>query len=294
MVALGRSCVITGTNGYLGSVIKYYLGGKGWIIHELRHDLKEPNPDNPLLVPFSLKEGADPSVFQDIDVLIHCAYDFTLSTWEAIKDVNINGSLRLFEDAKRSGVKKLIFVSTNSAYEGSRSLYGKAKLAIERGATAMGAIVVRPGLVYGRNSGGVFGTLDRLISSNRIVPLVGKGEQALYLIHQEDLAQLIYHLCATNAIGFRRPIVAAFPRKTTLKEILETIARARRKKPLLLPISWRFIWLALKACERTRLPFGFRSDSLVSLLNQNPDPDFESIPGLGFSCREFNEQTLLS
>lgn len=36
-----------------------------------------------------------------------------------------------------------------------------------------------------------------------------------------------------------------------------------------------------------RVPLAFRSDSLVSLLNQNPRPDFSANAKFGRACRRF-------
>jgi hypothetical protein len=76
----------------------------------------------------------------------------------------------------------------------------------------------------------------------------------------------------------------------TIRKILEMVAANMGKKLTFIPIPWKLIWAGLKVCEMMRLPVGFRSDSLVSLVNQNPNPDFEMTRRLGKRFREFNDQ----
>ena len=76
---------------------------------------------------------------------MHCAYDFSLLRREDINHVNVAGSERLFAAAHEAGIGTLVYTSSISAFEGCRSLYGKAKLEIERRAGAYGALVIRPG-----------------------------------------------------------------------------------------------------------------------------------------------------
>ena len=65
------------------------------------------------------------------------------------------------------------------------------------------------------------------------------------------------------------------------------IAEQSQRKPLLLPTPWRLIWAVLKTAEVLGLPIKFRSDSVISLVNQNPDPDFTTATALGVVCRPF-------
>ena len=285
---------ITGANGYVGSSIKRYLRKNQHAVYEMRHDLPRSDLCNEFLIPYSLENEVELSVFENIDVLVHCAYDFRLTKWKDIVNVNVKGSLRLFEAAKRAGVERIIFVSTMSAFQGCKSLYGKAKMEIEREAMKVEAVIVRSGLVFGKNAGGMFGGLGQIVSLSHIVPLVGDGNQVLYLAHEEDLCRLILRVCTEITESIPKPIIAASEKSTTLRRILEVLAHAQGKKVILVPTPWRLIWVGLKASEMLGIPVGFRSDSVVGLVNQDPDPDFELTKHIGIQFREFNSQALIS
>ena len=126
-----------------------------------------------------------------MDALVHCAYDFGPRRWEDIAAINVAGSEKLLAAARDAGVKSVVLISTVSAFAGCRSLYGQAKLQIEDAARAMGAFVLRPGLVYSDNPGGMFGRLVGQVRGGRLLPILCGGRQTQYLVHDEDLGNLV-------------------------------------------------------------------------------------------------------
>ena len=180
-----------------------------------------------------------------------------------------------------------------SAFDGCVSLYGEAKLAIERAALAAGALVLRPGLIHGENAGAMFGRLIAQVRSAAFVPLVGGGA-VLHLVHERDLSDFIARFCAGEIATPNFPLTAAHERGWTFREILAALAAAQGRSPTFVPVPWRLVWLALKCAEFCRVPLAFRSDSLVSLLNQNPHPDFSANASFGLACRPFDPAAALT
>src|SRR4029434_895458 len=117
------------------------------------------------------------------------------------------------------------------------------------------------------------------------LPLFNGGLQIQFLVHQADLAEF----CVRSAEGTigqvpARPITAAHERAWTFRELLTEIGRGLNKRARFMPLPWRFLWLALKAAETCGLRPKFRSDSLVSLMYQNPTPDFSLHAAAGLVC----------
>ena len=279
---------VTGANGYVGSQLREHFSRQGWTVHSLVRQRSggQPHPDS--VIPFSLDKGMDPARLRGIDVLVHCAYDFRAIRWEEIHRTNVQGSLRLFETAHKAGVKRIVLISTMSAFEGCASTYGKAKLEMERAARGDQVAVVRPGLVYGQQAAGMVGALDSFVHLSMVAPVFGGGKQKLYLAHQEDLARLVFALsCAEKPP--EEPVVAACDRGMTFPEIMQTLARRRGKKLLLVPVPWRAAWLLLRAAEAAGIRMRLRSDSLISLLNQNQNPDFGPTRHTSVPFRDFRE-----
>ena len=278
-----KTCAITGSNGYVGGAMKKTFMANGWEIFELT---RRPQP-GARGGQFQLGADLAPERLAGVDALVHCAYDFAPLRREQIQAVNVAGSRKLFSAARAAGISKIIFISSISAFVGCRSLYGQAKLEIEKIALDHGALVLRPGLVHGDDAGGMFGRVAAQIRNSSIVPLIGGGGQIQLLVHADDLGGFAEKFAAGKIEIAPQVLTAAHPQPWLFKELLLAIARAQGKKIVFLPVPWRLVWGGLKTAEQCGLKLGFRSDSLVSLMHQNPQPDFSANEKVGLVCRAF-------
>lgn len=276
-------CAVTGSNGYVGSCIKGFLANRGWDILEVT---RQPKPGTRSAA-FQLGAEVAPRTFEGVDALVHCAYDFKPVRWDDIQAVNVNGTAKLFEAARKAGVKHLVCISTISAYQGCKSLYGKAKLEIERVALAHDALTLRPGLVYGTDAGGMFGKLTQQVRASSVIPLIGNGSQVQFLLHHEDLSTFVARHVEGETRGAPGVLTAANEQPWPFRKLLSAIARGLDKKIHFVPLPWRLVWAGLKAAELVGLSLNFRSDSVVSLVHQNPAPDFSRNSEVGLVCRPF-------
>ena len=283
-----KICAITGSNGYVGSCVKKFFANRGWEIFELTRRPKAGSR----AFQYQLGDDLSPELLSGVAAFIHCAYDFGPLNWDEIVTVNVEGSRKLLEAARAAGIPKVVFISSISAFDGCRSLYGKAKLEIEKVAIANGALVLRPGLVYGGEAGGMFGKLAQKLRKSAVVPLVGGGSQIQYLVHNEDLSGFIEKYAAGSIEVPPQILTAANEQPWRFKQLILEIARAQGREPKLIPLPWRAIWLALKSAELCGFKLNFRSDSLVSLVYQNPSPDFSANARVGLVCRPFDVRTL--
>lgn len=277
-------CAITGSNGYVGGRIKAGFAARGWEIFELTRSPRA----NSRAMQFRLGDELSPQVLSGVGALVHCAYDFSPLRWEDISAANVEGSRKILEAARAAGVKRIIFISSISSFEGCRSLYGRAKLEGEKIALANGALVIRPGLVYGKNPGGMFGRIVQNIRKSAIVPLIGGNAQIQYLVHDEDLSAFIERYAAGEVDIAPQVLTAANEHPWPFKQMIFEIARAVGKKPKFIPLPWRFLWLGLKSAEKCGVKLAFRSDSLIGLVYQNRKPDFSANARAGLACRPFD------
>jgi nucleoside-diphosphate-sugar epimerase len=283
MALKSKVCVLTGAGGFVGSRLKRYLEREGWRVIAWT---RQPAPGSDA-VAFRLGQEVSPALLQGVDALVHCAYDFRPRRWVEIAAVNVAGSQKLLEAADQAEVGSVVLISTLSAFSGCRSLYGKAKLEIENAAEGVGAYVIRPGLVYSDNPGGMFGRLMGQVKSARIIPIMWGGAQVQYLLHDEDLGKLVEACLSGRVLKADKPITIANEQGWELKEILSQIAQALGKMVTFVPVPWQGVWLALKTLELAGVRTNFRSDSLISMVYQNPRPAFASLKPLGIQCRPF-------
>jgi nucleoside-diphosphate-sugar epimerase len=283
MASETKICVLTGAHGFVGSQLRRYLERERWRVVAWT---RQPEPGSGA-VAFRLGQEVDPGLLEGARAVVHCAYDFGPRRWEEIVATNVTGSQKLLEAARKAGVESVVFISSLSAFAGCRSLYGKAKLRIESTAQSVGAYVIRPGLVYGDRPGGMFGRLVRQVRSSRFIPVLWGGQQGQYLLHAEDLGKLVRACLDGRVLKSAEPITIAHEQRWELKEILNLIARELGKRVSFVPVPWQCVWLALKSLELAGVRTNFRSDSLISLVYQDPCPAFASAKALGFECRPF-------
>jgi nucleoside-diphosphate-sugar epimerase len=274
---------ITGASGYVGTCIASSFRQQG---HEVL-SLSRRRCTAPWLA-YTMTDDPSALPWNSIDTLIHAAYDFTAHTWDEILEKNVNPAIELFKAAKQAKVRNLIFISSMSSFEGCLSNYGKAKLMVEQEVLALGAVVIRPGLVWGDHSGGVMGTLEKLVAQFLIVPyLTGSKNLHQYLIHEMDLAAAIVAIAENLPTKAGTLQTITHPEPTSLLTILNSIAERAKKSRLYLPIPWQFAMAGLRSIEALGLPPLFRSDSLVGLVHGNPDPQFTAPPS-GIHYRRFD------
>jgi nucleoside-diphosphate-sugar epimerase len=282
---------VTGSGGYLGQSLCRYLKDRGVTVFQLTSRSQGAESTRPS-AKFSLQDGVAKGFFAEnrINSLIHAAYDFSPRTGAAISDCNVKGSLRLFAQAHAEGVERIIFISSMSAYDGCRSLYGNAKLEIEKAVREVpSGYSIRPGLIYSTpiaGSGGMVGSILQSLQGG-LIPLIGKGEQKLYLSHENDLARLIEWLFKNLRPMNDAPIIAANSNPYTLRDIIQLLAQTvEARKARLVPVPWRLAWAGVRSLEAAGINTKFRSDSILSLVHQNPNPDFSTVPD-GIAFRDF-------
>jgi nucleoside-diphosphate-sugar epimerase len=222
------------------------------------------------------------------DVLIHAAYSFVPKTPDEIWRVNVEGTRRLLEAAKEAGTGRAIVVSSMSAFPGTTQLYGKAKIDIEGITAEFGGCAVRPGLVYGKQAGGMAGSLRKL-SAFPVVPMI-TGGAGVYTVAEGDLMDAIALLASVTTLE-PGVISLAYAEKVTLPDLVSTFAAQENRKCRFFPIPWRLVYLGLKIGESMRLPMPFRSDSLLGLVYPGTGPVGEDqLTRLGIKFQAFKSE----
>jgi hypothetical protein len=136
------------------------------------------------------------------------------------------------------------------------------------------------------------GKLAKQVHNSHILPIFNNGSQVLYLSHEEDLSQVVYDYASGRISAPAEPVIVAHEKGWTFRSILEELARSQGKEPRFINVPWQPLWFAIRCCELCRIPIDFRSDSLISLLNQNLHPSFSPARRLKLSFRPFEVEKL--
>ena len=267
---------ITGAHGYVGSRLCATLTAAG---HEVIRFVRLPRDGERY---FALGGMISPEQLEDLDVLVHCAWDMRANRADTVRRTNIEGSQHLLTAAHIAGVSRIVFISSMSAYEGCRSLYGKAKLEVEQLVRREGGVSIRPGLIYGPEPGGITGSLLRLARTTPVLPMIGLGRFRLHTCHEDDLTELLLIACMSAESRLPQLITAA---ETTAREFRDIIGTLAGRRLLFVPVPWQLAWLGIKCLEVLRLKLRLKSDSLIGLVYSDPEPDFAALENLGATFR---------
>ena len=107
----------------------------------------------------------------------------------------------------------------------------------------------------------------------------------MVLAHVEDVARAV-----EKSIDWKEvpaPVTAAHHRQIDFIDILRTIARNQGRTLRTVSIPSRLGLRGLRSVEAFGVTFGFRSDSLESMLHPNPACDFDLPNKLGLAFRDF-------
>lgn len=285
MTAQAPVVAITGANGYLGSRICETFQSQGWKVLKL---VRSPSHGHDAAYAYDLAMPVTPQVMEALryaDALVHAAYDLSLTRAADIWRVNVEGTRRLLEASAEAHVKRIVVLSSMSAFEGTSQLYGRAKLDIEAMTAECGGCAVRPGLVYGEQSGGMVGALRRL-TYLPATPVIAGGT-GLYTVREDDLMMAIAALTAAMT-GPSGTISVAHPSRVGLTDLMKELSARENRKSRLVPIPWQLVYWLLRLGELTHLPLPFRADSVLGLIHSASDLiGIEELSSLGLTVRPF-------
>jgi len=212
----GRA-IVTGGTGYVGRFIVERLLADGWQVTVLG---RTPPGDGFFSRSVSFRsfdlDQATPAFFGGGEVLVHCAFDHVPGRYrggegddpDAFRRRNVAGSIALFDAARQAGVGRALFLSSRAVY-GTQApgavlsedmecrpdtLYGEAKLAVERALSAMASPAFRTATlrvtgVYGPAGAGAAHKWQGLIDDVRAGRPV--ATRAGTEVHGEDVARAV-------------------------------------------------------------------------------------------------------
>ena len=287
---------ITGANGYVGTILRAAFAKEGHDVIAFARPHRVTSESAAAMVgvaecrPYEIKRPPSGPALSDLDVLIHCAWDMTLVSVGDVWGVNASGSQHLLRNAADAGVRRVIFISSMSAYKGTRQLYGQAKLACERTASSLGGVSTRLGLVYGPGWGGMAGALRKL-TNLPVTPLIG-AHSYQFTVHEADMAAAMVRI-AESDMPLPEPVGLANPEPVPFRWLMKEIAASQGRTLRAVPVPWQPVSGFLKVAEALHVPLPLRSDSILGLVHPAADvPGVKRLKELGIEFRSFGQSRL--
>ena len=243
--------LITGASGFIGTALLPKLAAAG---HRLRILCRRPLIVGPPGVEVVLGDLADDrSVAAAVDgaeAVVHLGAATSAGRIDPTLAyrVNVGGASTLIAACRRSNCRRVIVLSTQHVHLPRPGVYGRTKRIAD--ALFLGSdletTILRPSLVYGRGSRGVFTKLAGLVRRLPIIPVVGPGRWHLRPLSLDDLPSLISETLARPETAGHTYDVGG-PDRVTYDGFLLAICSAlgRRCRRVHLPIAASFVlaWL---------------------------------------------------
>jgi len=230
--------------------------------------------------PLALGEPLEVGIFDEIDLLIHAAYDLTVRQRAAVWARNVVGTREIAERARLEGVRKVVLISSMSAYEGTEQIYGQAKLACENLVCRIGGTALRLGLVYEVGGGGMIGALAKLVKLP-LVPVLGPGAHQ-YVVRANQVGPAVRSL--VDAWQVPGEVVSLACRDAiSFRQILASLAPPGRN-PRFVDVPWKPVFGGMRLAEKVGICLPLRADSVLGLVHSASSvTNFEAWDELGVS-----------
>jgi nucleoside-diphosphate-sugar epimerase len=258
-----RAVAVTGAAGFLGRALCRHLVRSGFDVRAL---LREPRTfDEPGVAAAgrcNLPGELDEALLDGAASVVHCAWATRTTDLAQARRTNEEGTRLLLNAARTRGVSRVVFVSSIAARTDAPSYYGRSKHRAEGLLDPARDLVVRPGLILGREGRGLFQQLLGSMRRLRVVPVFSGGRQPLQTVHVDDV-------CEAMRRGLERRLTGAVnvaePEPVPMATFLHLMADRLGIGCVFVPVPFAPVLAALRALEALRVPVPLRSESLLGL-----------------------------
>ncbi|OYQ77607.1 hypothetical protein B9T12_06490 [Wohlfahrtiimonas chitiniclastica] len=259
---LKNSIVITGANGFVGNALfNHLLQNPLYNVLAVARNISQLPLNNAIqITDLSTGTNWDAIFNEKIDTIIHCAAkvhvmnDTSMDPLTEFRKVNVDGTLKLAQEAIKNGVRRFIFISSIKVNGEETAIgkpfkstdlphpsdpYGISKHEAEQALlqlakdTGLEVVIIRPVLVYGPNVKGNFNSLLKLSSSKIPLPF-GSIKNARSMVYIDNLVHFITHCIQCDAAK-NEILLIADDNALSLPQLIKTMRQAQGKSPLILP-----------------------------------------------------------
>ncbi len=255
----GKTCLVTGASGFIGSFLCNELKRQGASVRALFHSDVEVDKKSNYIC--KLGEEAIPDhIMQGVEIIFHLAgrahsLSDNSNQEQLYFKTNVQGTLDLLQAAKKENVNKFIFFSSvkamgeecdtrlsESASPRPLTMYGRSKLEAEKLVLAGGYIpaptVLRLSMVYGNSDKGNLPKMIKAISKNRFPPLP-KVNNKRSMIHVKDVVRAAILAASSQASSGETYILCDGVDYSTRKLYEKICEELNKKVPVWsVPLSW--------------------------------------------------------
>jgi len=221
-----NSLLVTGASSEMGGVlIRQLLKNKAGLKIRAMVHRSLVNVPGCEIRPGNLKNlGLLVRALSGVDTVVHMAA-LTKSFRESdYFEINVRGTQNLVDACLKSGVKKIIYISSSAASLNGGG-YSRSKLEAEQCIKRSGMkwVIIRPSEVYGQRVGDSINRLVHWIKNYIFVPVIGVGKYKLSPVFIDDVVSAIASSIFNQELE-NQTIVLAGPEELTYDELVDRVA----------------------------------------------------------------------
>ena len=262
--------LVTGANGFIGTQLTETLANSG---HQVRNTARSIAPNNPItseMITCDL-ESADnlDHLTAGCDAIVHLAgrahvmSDDPATSESLYLSANVDVTRRLAQSAARTGVKRMILMSsvkvngesttidspfTSQDIPNPQDPYGRSKTQAEQvlwnvaSTCELEGVVIRPPLVYGPGVRANFASLIGIVNRGIPLPLGSIHNKRSFVAIDNLIDCVATALQSSNAAG--QTFLVSDGQDLSTPELIRAIASSLHKSPMLIPIPTALLKLA--------------------------------------------------
>lgn len=258
-----KKILVTGASGFIGQSLSNTLVTRNKLVHGIIRNTSKVKKHNKIkysIVSEINLETDWSKLLSNVECIIHCAgrshimkKSFENSEYK-YRSINVEGTLKLANQAVVAGVKRFIFLSSikvngektkkTSKYKYDddtkpEDIYGKSKWEAEQGLwqiskqTGLQVIIIRAPLVYGPRAKGNLKSLVKLVESGLPLPFSQIKNQRS-LIGIDNLVDLLIR-CIDNSDASGKTFLASDDKDLSTPDLIKLIASSIGTKANLFP-----------------------------------------------------------
>jgi len=224
-------------------------------------DLTDPSLDSKLR-----------SALKGCDAVLHMAAKTSESpsSQGQSKSVNIEGTAKMTAFAKEAGIKRFIFVSSQSAKISRPGPYGASKKKAEDIVAASGLnwVIFRPAIIYGGGEAGIFKKFVTIVEKLPLIP-IPYSPVTFQPVFVNDVVESIVSALEKPALSLKTYDVAG-PDAVNFSDLIRAVARAKGLQRVLIPLPMSLAILGARGLALIMKSPPVTVDNLLGLSEKTP------------------------
>lgn len=197
------------------------------------------------------------SCLKGTDTILHLAGVTHTPHKELFEKGNVLLTKKILEAARKSGVKRIVYISSAIVTSKVLGIYGQSKLDAEKLVKKSGLdfIILRPSVLYGPGDKRNIGKLIDSVKRSSFIPVIGSGNYKLQPIYVDDVARII--LASADSKVRNQTFFVAGNQPISFVDLLRKISKICHKNVKLVKIplflTTLLVWFYVKLVKNPKI-----------------------------------------